>query len=94
VENKSKLHLWSLGAAIIYCSFGAFLSFVYWNNIKAETLPVLSTIFLPSTLIVADSIQGSGSVTFALLWHIILLLIVWALSFLVFKMIKILWQMR
>ncbi|HXA01237.1 MAG TPA: hypothetical protein VNW99_04570 [Cytophagaceae bacterium] len=83
-----------MGTAIIYCSVGAFLSFTYWVNLKSEGTPVLSTIFLPSKLIVADSIYGSRSVTFAFLWHLILLIIAWALFFLVFKMIKILWEMK
>jgi len=92
--DKSKLHLWSLGLSIIYCSIGAFMSFNYWTDLNHKDIPVLSSVFLPSNLITADSIYVNGSITFAMLWHLILLLIVWALFYLVFKMVRILWLMR
>jgi hypothetical protein len=93
VGNKSKLHFWSLGTAIAYCSIGAFLSFNSWTNLKSESLKILEIIFLPSKLIATDSIYGTVSM-FALLWHLILLLIAWALFFLAFKLIRILREMK
>jgi hypothetical protein len=92
--NKSNLHFWSLGLALIYCSAGAILSLNYWTDLNREAIPSLNTLFLPSSLITADSIYGSGSLTFGLIWHVILLLIAWAVFYLAFKMIRILWQMR
>jgi hypothetical protein len=92
--NKSNLHFWSLGLALIYCSAGAIVSLNYWTDLNRQTDQTLNTIFLPSSLITADSIYGSGSLTFGVLWHFILLMITWAVFYLAFKMARILWQMR
>jgi hypothetical protein len=94
VEDKSKLHLWSLGTAIVYCSIGAFLALTYLTNLKEEHSPLLKAIFFPSMLITFNTSDEKESAISPILWHFILLLITWALFYLVIKMIKILWEMR